>query len=134
VIIGTQVNAACNLSPGKHTQKRLNQLDKKRNVIHENPNTYKKKMERLKLKEQRQSSELYSEICEGKTYESNEDFSSKTSRPDDLVEIPATIGPQVHIRPINRIENGDTPNIVIADLETTGFCTYSFEKRNLKNI
>lgn len=48
-------------------------------------------MERLKSKEQRQSSESYSEICEGQTCESNIDFPSETSEMEDIIGIPAKI-------------------------------------------
>lgn len=89
-------------------------------------------MERLKSKEQRQSSESYSEICEGQTCESNIDFPSETSEMEDIIGIPAKIE-LPNKEGNNTIDKHGTPSIFISDLETTGFCTYFRTKIQYQN-
>ncbi|XP_062600102.1 uncharacterized protein LOC134261717 [Saccostrea cucullata] len=117
-----QVNSACNLSPGKQTEKRQNLLDKKRSTKHQFQGTYKAKVERLKLREQRQTSETTMELCEGTTYATDIELSATNDELEDLItEIPMSERKPSKISPLSP----ETSSIIVADLETTGLATDS---------
>ena len=110
-----QVNSACNLSPGKKTEKRMKKLDHRRSKVKAKQGTREAKRKRLAAKQLRHTAKGTNELGEGVTYQSNIDFSGSIDE-DDILEIPVK-KPKADIKRSTNEAN----NIIIFDIETTGF-------------
>ncbi|KAK3084401.1 hypothetical protein FSP39_012922 [Pinctada imbricata] len=110
-----QVNSECNLSPGKKTEVRLKRLDKKRLKKKERQTKRETKLNRLTSKQNRHTAQKLHEISEGTTYERDVGFSVNINE-DDLLEIPVFSS-----RSSNKTDKKEPKNVIIIDLETTGF-------------
>ncbi|XP_062603897.1 uncharacterized protein LOC134265692 isoform X2 [Saccostrea cucullata] len=118
-----EVNKACCLSPGKQTGVRAGYLDRKRTRQQARQSSRQAKLDRLRLKEERQSSLASAELHEGTTYESGIDYAVPADRQEELVmDIPLPSTRQLS-RPVDAPASPDT--IIVADLETTGFSNSS---------
>lgn len=120
-----EVNKASCLSPGKRTTTRAGYLDRKRARQQTRQSSRQAKLDRLRLKEERQSSLVLSELHEGTTYETSVDFAVSPEIQEELVaEIPSTLSTSSRkLKPVAAQVSHST--LIVADLETTGFSTSS---------